>query len=105
MLNRCSLFAEGATDVQMHAEILSYSRSRGLFAGASLDGAIVKQDWGDNQHVYGRKVSAKDILFGGEVEVPGEARELDAALAKYSPKGGQEFSRLSEPITDAAAAW
>lgn len=96
--------AEGATDVQMHAEILSYSRSRGLFAGASLDGAIVKQDWDDNQHLYGRKVSAKDILFGGEVEVPAEARQLDDTLAKYSPKGGQEFSRLSVPVTDAAAA-
>jgi SH3 domain-containing YSC84-like protein 1 len=95
--------AEGATDVQMHAEILSYSRSRGLFAGASLDGAIVKQDWDDNQHVYGRKVSAKDILFGGEVEVPAGARELDDELAKYSPKGGQEFSRLSAPMNDAAA--
>ncbi len=95
--------AEGATDVQMHAEILSYSRSRGLFAGVSLDGAIVKQDWDDNQHVYGRKVSAKDILFGGEVQVPADARPLDDVLAKYSPKGGQEFSRLSQPFAPADA--
>jgi SH3 domain-containing YSC84-like protein 1 len=89
--------AEGATDVQLHAEILSYSRTRGLFAGVSLDGAIVKQDWDDNEHVYGRKVSAKDILFGDEVEVPADARPLDDALAKYSPKGGQEFTRLLGP--------
>ncbi|PYV15271.1 MAG: hypothetical protein DMG21_15545 [Acidobacteria bacterium] len=87
--------AEGATDAQMHAEILSYSRSRGLFAGASLDGAIVKQDWDDNQKLYGHKVSAKDILFSGEVQIPQNARQLDDVLAKYSPKGGQEFSRLS----------
>ena len=61
--------AEGATDAQMHAEILSYSRTRGLFAGASLDGAVFKQAKGDNEKLYGRRVSAKDILIEGEVPV------------------------------------
>jgi SH3 domain-containing YSC84-like protein 1 len=84
--------AEGATDVQLHAEILSYSRTRGLFAGASLDGAVVKQDKDDNQALYGRKISASDILIHGEVTAPESAHPLDAALSKYSPKGGQPFN-------------
>lgn len=84
--------AEGATDVQLHAEILSYSRTRGLFAGASLDGAVVKQDKDDNKALYGRKISASDILIRGEVEAPQSAQPLDAVLSKYSPKGGQPFN-------------
>ncbi len=87
--------AEGATDAQMRAEILSYSRSRGLFAGVSLDGTVVKQDWDDNQQLYGHRVSAKQILFGGQEAVPAEARGLDDTLAKYSPKGGQQMSQSS----------
>ena len=78
--------AEGATDAQMHAEILSYSRTRGLFAGVSLDGAVLKQDNGDNRHLYGRNVSARGILIDGEVPVPAAARPLDQALARYSSK-------------------
>jgi len=85
--------AEGATDAQLHAEILSYSRARGLFAGVSLDGAVVKQDKDDNEELYGRKVRAKEILIDGEVAVPPDARALDETLAKYSPKGGQPFAR------------
>jgi lipid-binding SYLF domain-containing protein len=86
--------AEGATDAQLHAEILSYSRTRGLFAGVSLDGAVVKQDRGDNEKLYGRKVSAKEILIDGEVAVPPAARALDDTLARYSPKGGESFGRV-----------
>ena len=86
--------AEGATDAQLHAEILSYSRTRGLFAGASLDGAVVKQDKDDNEKLYGRKVSAKEILIEGTVSTPQEAQALDSALTKYSPKGGKTFARL-----------
>jgi len=85
--------AEGATDIQLHAEILSYSRTRGLFAGLSLDGAVIKQDKEDNEILYGRKISAKDILIDGEVVAPPAARPLDETLAKYSPKGGQPFAR------------
>lgn len=82
---------EGATDAQMRAEILSYSRTRGLFAGASLDGAVVKQDKDDNQKLYGRRVTAQEILFGGAVSAPATAHGLDRALNKYSPRGGQPF--------------
>jgi len=83
--------AEGATDVQLHAEILSYSRTRSLFAGVSLAGGVVKQDNRDNELLYHRAIKAKDILIDGEVEIPPAAQPLDATLAKYSPKGGQPF--------------
>jgi lipid-binding SYLF domain-containing protein len=86
--------AEGATDVQLHAEILSYSRSRGLFAGISLAGAVLKQDKDENQRLYGRAVSAKEILIDGTVSPPEVAHQLDGALAKYAPKGGQSFNRV-----------
>ena len=86
--------AEGATDVQLHAEILSYSRSRGLFAGVSLAGAVLKQDKDENQRLYGRAVSAKEILIDGTVSPPEVAHQLDGALAKYAPKGGQSFNRV-----------
>ncbi|MGD0695941.1 MAG: lipid-binding SYLF domain-containing protein [Terriglobia bacterium] len=84
--------AEGATDLQLQAEILTYSRSRGLFAGVSLDGQIVKQDNDANQRLYGRKLDAKEILFGTSVRPPAAARALDAALTKYSPRGGAKFA-------------
>jgi lipid-binding SYLF domain-containing protein len=86
--------AEAATDAQLHAEILSYSRTRGLFAGISLAGAVVKQDHGENRRLYGRDISAKEILFG-EVRVPPPAYALHAALSRYSPRGGQPFSSAS----------
>jgi lipid-binding SYLF domain-containing protein len=85
--------AEGATDVQLHAEILSYSRSRGFFGGASLDGAVYKQDKDDNQRVYGRRVTANEILIDGTVPAPSAAESLDSALTKYSPSGGRTFGR------------
>lgn len=83
--------AEAATDLQLHAEILTYSRSRGLFAGVSLSGAILKQDHDGNTRLYGRKLEPKDILFTGSVGAPGPARPLVAALNKYSPRGGEKF--------------
>ncbi len=86
--------AEGATDAQLHAEILSYSRSRGLFGGASLDGAVYKQDEDDNQKVYGRRVTAKEILIEGTVRPTRAAQGLDSTLTKYSPSGGRTFARL-----------
>jgi lipid-binding SYLF domain-containing protein len=62
--------AQGSTDLQTQAEILTYSRSRGIFAGVSLDGQILKQDENANEKLYGHKVPAQDILFKGAVEVP-----------------------------------
>ena len=83
----------GATDVQMHAEILSYSRSRGLFAGISLSGAVLKQDRGGNRSLYGRDISARDILFASAVGAPAAGRAIDAVLTRYSPRGGRPFAR------------
>ena len=86
---------EGATDAQMHAEILSYSRTRGLFAGVSLEGAVIKQDKSANERLYGRPITAKEILFGTEVAAPQYARALDRTLDKYSPRGGQPFEQAT----------
>jgi len=83
--------SSGATDLQMHAEILSYSRARGLFAGVSLNGAVLKQDKESNLHLYGRKISAREILFTAEVHAPAAARRLDQTLTSHSPHGGQPF--------------
>ena len=82
---------QAATDAELHAEILSYSRTRGLFAGVSLAGAVVKQDHGANRRLYGRDISSKEILFGG-IPIPPEARPLHAALEHYSPRGGTRYS-------------
>ncbi len=84
--------AAAATDAQMHAEILTYSRSRGLFAGISLAGSVLKQDSKNNQSLYGRKLTPKQILIEQIVGVPRAAAPLDRALNKYSPHGGQAFS-------------
>ena len=83
---------QAATDAEMHAEILSYSRNRGLFAGVSLSGAVLKQDHSGNEKLYGRRVNASQILFEGLVTRPASARELDATLGRYSPRGGRPFN-------------
>ena len=83
--------AEGATDVVMRAEILSYSRSRGLFAGISLEGSTLRPDNRADEKLYGRKLDVKDILRKGRVGVPASGRDLVALLNKYSPKN------LSDP--------
>ena len=83
--------ASGATDLQLQAEILTYSRSRGAFAGVSLEGAVLKQDGGSNAKLYGKEIPPKEILFTNKVAVPAAAQPLVQALAKYSPRGGQKF--------------
>ncbi len=83
--------AEGATDLQLHAEILTYSRARGAFAGVSLDGQMFKQDKDSNEKLYGRKLSPEDILFKGAVPPPPAAQPLDSALTQFSPHGGEAF--------------
>jgi lipid-binding SYLF domain-containing protein len=85
--------SEGATDAQLHAEILSYSRTRGLFAGVSLEGSVLKQDEDDNRRLYGHRVTAKELLIDGTVPRPAAAHQLDGALHKYSPKGGEPFTQ------------
>jgi SH3 domain-containing YSC84-like protein 1 len=84
--------SEGSTDAQLHAEILSYSRTRGLFAGASLEGAVLKQDEDGNRRLYGHRVTAKQLLIRGEFPSPAAAQELDSALHRYSPRGGEPFT-------------
>jgi len=83
--------ATGATDIAMRAEILSYSRSRGLFAGVSLEGSTLRPDGSANEKLYGRKVSARDIVRRGKVSAPASAQELLAVLNRHSPRN------LSDP--------
>jgi lipid-binding SYLF domain-containing protein len=86
--------AEGSTDVVMNAEILSYSRTKGLFAGISLEGSTIRSDGSANEKLYGRKLSAKDIIRGGKVGIPASAQELVALLNKKSPKNRSEPKSL-----------
>lgn len=83
--------AKAETDVQLHAEILTYSRSRGLFAGISLVGSVIKQDEDGNQRLYGHAVTVKDVLLRGTVPAPAAAKPLDDILTKWSPRGGEAF--------------
>jgi lipid-binding SYLF domain-containing protein len=73
------------SDATLRAEILSYSRARGLFAGVSLEGSTIRPDNGDNRHVYGRKIPARDIVLSGTVAVPPAAGELISALDTRTP--------------------
>lgn len=85
---------EAATDVVMNAEILSYSRAKGLFAGISLEGSTLRSDGSANEKLYGQKVSAKDIIRLGKVKTPGCAQELVALLDKKSPKNHSDPKSL-----------
>lgn len=86
--------AEGATDVVMRAEILSYSRSRGLFAGISLEGSTLRADNRANKKLYGREVSAREIIREGKVAAPASAKELLSLLNQKSPKNRSEAKSL-----------
>ncbi len=77
--------AEGATDIVMNAEILSYSRNKGLFAGISLEGSTLRSDGSANEKLYGRKLSAKEIIREGKVGIPPAAHELISLLDRKSP--------------------
>jgi lipid-binding SYLF domain-containing protein len=74
------------TDAAMKAKILSYSRSRGVFAGLELSGATLNQDGNANKALYGKEIEAKDILAGA-VKIPAAAGPVNDVLMKYSPKG------------------
>src|ERR1700726_5316988 len=75
--------SSAATDAQMHAEILTYSRARGLFAGISLEGATLRPDDDWNKELYGREISNKDIVLGN-TRPPASASRLLGAINKYS---------------------
>jgi len=74
------------TDLRMHAEILSYSRTRGLFVGLSLEGAVVKQDKDGNENLYGERVEPKRVLEEGRYAVPPEAKGFVSVLENASPR-------------------
>jgi lipid-binding SYLF domain-containing protein len=78
--------AEASTDVTLRAEILSYSRARGLFAGISLAGSTVRPDNTANQRVYKKTISPQDVIFKGAVPVPASAQKFISYLNKKSPK-------------------
>jgi len=75
-----------ATDVVMKAEILSYSRSRGLFAGVSLEGSTLRSDGGANENLYGKKLDAAEIIQQVRVKTPASAQLLINTLTKSSPR-------------------
>jgi len=74
------------TDVVLKAEILSYSRAKGLFAGVSLEGSTMRADEGGNKALYGKEISAKEIVREGKVPVPAAGKRLLGILTKASPK-------------------
>ncbi|HYK91872.1 MAG TPA: lipid-binding SYLF domain-containing protein [Acidobacteriota bacterium] len=78
--------ASANTDAYMRAEILSYSRSRGLFAGISLEGSTLRPDDDATADVYGRKLTAREIVIGGKIGIPASGRHLVAVLQKNSPR-------------------
>lgn len=73
------------TDLSLRAEMLSWSRARGVFAGISLDGATLREDVGDNVEIYHRRLTNKQIVYGN-VTWPSEASELHSALNRYAER-------------------
>ncbi len=78
--------ASAETDIVMKAEILSYSRSKGLFAGLSLEGSTMRSDNGANKDLYGKELSAKEIVQEGKVSAPASAQPLLALLGRAAAK-------------------
>ena len=88
--------AAAQTDVVMKAEILTYSRSRGLFAGVSLEGSTLRQDNGANKKVYGRELTARNIVREGEVGAPAAGQLMVSLLNQHSPRNLSEPKSLSD---------
>ena len=82
--------ASANTDAWMRAEILSYSRSRGLFAGVSLEGSTIRPDDEASEQVYGHAIKAKEIVRGEKISVPATGRNLVDALQKSAPHNESE---------------
>src|ERR1700688_4683671 len=82
--------ASADTDAYMRAEILSYSRSRGLFAGVSLEGSTLRPDDDATADVYGRKLTAKEIVLGGKASIPESGQHLVRVLQKNAPHNESE---------------
>ena len=86
--------ANASTDATLRAEVLSYSRARGLFAGLSLEGSTVRPDNDANERIYGKKVEAESIVFKGAVAVPPAAQKMIAYLNQKSPKNTSDPESL-----------
>jgi lipid-binding SYLF domain-containing protein len=86
--------AQAATDIVLRAEILSYSRSRGLFAGISLEGTTLRSDNSANENLYGRKLTARDIIHDGKAKAPASASRLLSVLTKHSPTNKSDPASL-----------
>jgi len=84
------------TDASMHAEILSWSRSRGVFAGVSLQGATLRNDDEGNHELYGKDVTSKEIL-SSDMTPPAEAQDLIAALDRHSRVQGRDSADRVKP--------
>jgi SH3 domain-containing YSC84-like protein 1 len=84
--------ANAATDIQLHAEILAWSRSRGAFVGISLDGATLRPDEKRTEELYGHKMSNREILTTN-MRPPEAARPLIAELERYSPRKDNDADR------------
>ena len=82
--------AQAATDASFRAEILSYSRTRGLFAGISLQGSTLRPDNDASAEIYGRKITAREIVLGNQVAVPAAGRRLVSVLQKAAPRNESE---------------
>jgi SH3 domain-containing YSC84-like protein 1 len=86
--------ASAATDAWMRAEILSYSRSRGVFAGVSLEGSTLRPDDDASEQVYGRAIKAKDIVRSEKMSVPATGRRLVNTLQKSAPRNESERASI-----------
>jgi len=82
--------SEAGTDLTMRAGIFSYSRSRGLFGGIALDGAVMTQDNDSNTAYYGKYVTSKDVLLESAVSLQPSSKELAQALDEYSARWGKK---------------
>jgi lipid-binding SYLF domain-containing protein len=82
--------ASADTDAWMRAEILSYSRSRGLFAGISLEGSTIRPDDDASEQIYGHAIKAKEIVRSNNMSVPGTGRHLVDVLQKSAPRNESE---------------
>src|SRR5258705_8490392 len=76
--------AQAATDVQLRAQILSYSRARGLFAGVTIDGSTIRQDVDANERFYGKRLTTKQVVFEGQAGSPAAVAPWREALARYA---------------------
>src|SRR5215469_13652838 len=88
--------AEAATDVALHAEILTYSRARGLFAGVSLEGSTLRPDGSANNNLYGRDITAKEIVLQHKVGTPAAGQLMVSVLQKASPRNLSDAKSLQE---------